>query len=38
MENPLNPKPMLTEKPPESDPLNLWADEHKYIGGRGIYA
>lgn len=37
MENPLNPKPVLTEEAPESDPLNLWADRHQYTGGRGIY-
>ena len=36
MENPLNPKPVLTEEAPESDPLNLWADRHQYTGGRGI--
>ena len=28
MENPLNPKPIIPETPPESDPLNLWADSH----------
>ena len=38
MEHPLNPRANVLYTPPESDPLNLWADEHKYIGGRGIYA
>lgn len=38
MENPLNPKPMLTEEPPQSDPLNLWADKHRYTGRGEIYA
>lgn len=30
MENPINPRPLPDEKPPETDPLNLWADAHKY--------
>lgn len=31
MENPLNPKPVETVTPPAEDPLNLWADAHKYM-------
>lgn len=38
MEHPLNPRQNEAFTPPAEDPLNLWADEHKYIGGRGIYA
>jgi len=30
MENPLNPKPIVPEKPPETDPLNIWADRYRY--------
>lgn len=29
MENPLNPMPIEKEIPPETDPLNLWADRYK---------
>lgn len=31
MEHPLNPQPIIPEKPPAEDPLNLWADRYKFM-------
>lgn len=37
MEHPLNPKHTAPETPPVEDPLNLWADKHRYTGRGGLY-
>lgn len=36
IDNPLNPKPIITQKPPAEDPLNMWTPQNTTRGG--LYA